>query len=326
MKYEQLKNFILNVMDMRNGKNYQPVMIRYLNQNRGKATKKDIQESLHNANPEHPAKYFHDSPVFGVLTDSRHVAKSNAEKTEYELLDYETFTPAQKAHITMYCDEKIRNSSNPINPRIILFSVAGAKSFEHFNETITTDVISNTLPGDTILKNFQEVRLWGSTYNSQNFAKWKELKKGDILLFYHNKKYITSAFLGGTEHNQELADHLWGYKDEESKKTFELMVYMYPSLVFNEDVDYHKLNKLLGYEEEFMPTRILDFTTVKKDITNELIDKFGSLENALETIGFNFNQKGNNKTTLTSAEKNYWKISPGEKAKDWENQKNQGII
>jgi len=52
MKYEQLKNFILNEMKMQEGKNYQPVMIRYLNQNRGKATKKDIQEALHNANPK----------------------------------------------------------------------------------------------------------------------------------------------------------------------------------------------------------------------------------------------------------------------------------
>jgi len=289
MKYEQLKNFILNEMKMQEGKNYQPVMIRYLNQNRGKATKKDIQEALHNANLEHPAKYFRDSPVFGVLTDSRHVTRSNAEKTEYELLDYETFTPAQKAHITMYCDQKIKKSANPINPRIILFSAAGKKSFEHFNETITKDVISNTLPGNTILKDFDAVRVWGSIYNSQNFSKWKELKKGDILLFYHNKQYIASGILEGTEHNQELADYLWGVKDEETRKTFELIVYMHPSSVFSNDIDFQKLNKLLDYDKDFMPTRIMDFTTVNKDKTDELIKKYGSLENALKTVGFAFN-------------------------------------
>jgi MoxR-like ATPase len=294
MKYDQLKNFILNVMDMRNGENYQPVMIRYLNQNRGKATKKDIQEALHNANLHHPVKYFQPSPVFGVLTDSRNVTRTNSDKTEYELLDYETFTPAQKAHITMYCDEKIRGSKHPINPRVILFSAAGKKSFEHFNETIAEDVITSALPGNTILKDVDAVRAWGSIYNSQNYSKWKELKKGDILLFYHNKKYIASGILEGTEHNQELADHLWGKKDEESKKTFELMVYMLPSLVFNDDVDYQKLNKLLGYEEEFMPTRILDFTTVNKNKTNELIEQHGSLENALNTMGFSFSETEKN--------------------------------
>ena len=294
MKYDQLKNFILNVMDMRNGANYQPVMIRYLNQNRGKATKKNIQEALHNANLEHPAKYFQPSPVFDVLTDSRNVTRTNSDKTEYELLDYETFTPAQKAHITMYCDEKIRGSAHPINPRVILFSAAGKKSFEHFNETITKDVMTSTLPGNTILKNADAVRVWGSIYNSQNYSKWKELKKGDILLFYHNKEYIASGILEGTEHNQELADYLWGKKDEESKKTFELMVYMLPSLVFNNDVDYQKLNKLLGYEEEFMPTRILDFTTVNKNKTNELIEQHGSLENALNTVGFSFSETEKN--------------------------------
>jgi len=289
MKYEQLKNFILNVMDMRNGKNYQPVMIRYLNQNRGKATKKQIQEALHNANPTKSTKDFSDSPVFDVLTDSRNVARRNTEKTEYELLDYETFTPAQKAHITMYCDQKINDSSNPVNPRIVLFSAAGKKSFEHFNETITKNVISNTLPGDTILKNFDATRVWGSIYNSQNYNKWKELKKGDILLFYHNKKYVASGILEGTEHNQELADYLWGSKDEESRKTFELMVFMQPTSVYTDDVDFQKLNQLLGYDEDFMPTRIMDFTTVNKDKTEDLIEQHGNLENALKLVGFSFN-------------------------------------
>jgi len=272
-------------MKMQEGKNYQPVMIRYLNQNKGRATKKDIQEALHNANPKYPTKYFQNSVVFEVL-EGRHVVNYNSANKTYNLLDYEMFSAPQKAHITMYCDEKIRNSANPVNPRIILFSVAGKKSFEHFNETITKDVITNTLPLNTILKNFHAVRAWGSIYNSQNFSKWKELKKGDILLFYHNKKYVTCAILDGTEQNQSLANYLWGFKDEESKKTFELILYMSPTFVFNEDVDYHKLNKLFGYEEEFMPTRILDFTTVNKNKTDELIEKFGSLENALKTIGF----------------------------------------
>jgi len=289
MKYEQLKNFILNEMKMLQGKNYHPVMIRYLNQNSGKATKKNIQEALHDTNPEYLVKYFQNSPVFNVLK-SRQVVDYDSKNDTYYLLDHNTFTPAQKAHITMYCDGKIRESVNPINPRIILFSVTGQKSFEHFKETITTDVVTNTLSVNTILKNFQVVRVCGSIYNSQNFSKWKELKKGDILLFYHNEKYVTSAILEGTEQNQELADHLWGYKDEESKQTWELILYISPSFVFDEDVNYQKLNKLLGYEEEFKPTRILDFTTVNKNKTDKLIEKFASLENALKTIGFTFNR------------------------------------
>lgn len=280
-------------MDMRDGKNYQPVMIRYLNQNRGKVTKKQIQEALHNANPTKPVKDFSGSPVFDVLTDSRNVARRNAEKTEYELLDYDTFSPAQKAHITMYCDQKIKDSSNPVNPRIVLFSAAGKKSFEHFNETITKDVVSKTLPGNTILKDFDATRVWGSIYNSQNHNKWKELKKGDILLFYHNKKYLASGILEGTEHNQELADYLWGVKDEDTRKTFELIVFMQPTSVFTDDVDFQKLNKLLGYNEDFMPTRIMDFTTVNKDKTDDLIEQHGSLENALKTVGFSFSSTEN---------------------------------
>lgn len=287
MKYEELKNFILNEMRMQEKRNYQPIMIRYLNQNKGKATKKEIQEALHQANPDFPAKYFSDSPVFDVLTTSHPVADYDSKDDTYRLFDYETYTAAQKAHITMYCDDKIRESANPVNPRIILFSVSGEKPFEHFKDTITKDVISNTLPVDTILKNFQTIRVWGSVNNPQKYNKWKELKKGDIFLFYHNKKYIASAFLEGTEQNPELADHLWSYKDPETKQSFELIMYIKPTDVFNEDVDYQNFNKLLDYEiETFMPTRTLDFTTVKKNKTDELIKKHGNLENALKTIGF----------------------------------------
>ena len=99
------KNIILNEMKMQEGKNYQPVMIRYLNQNRGKATRKEIQEALHQANLEYPTKYFQDSPVFDVLTTSHQVADYNSKEDTYALFDYNTYTPAQKAHITMYCDE-----------------------------------------------------------------------------------------------------------------------------------------------------------------------------------------------------------------------------
>ena len=288
MNYEQLKKFILEEMRMQENRNYQPVMIRYLNQNRGKATRLEIQRALHNANPELPVKYFKDSPVFDVLTSSHPVADWNRTDDTFKLFDYETFTPHNKAWITTYCDQKIKDSANPINPRIILFSAAGKKSFEHFNETIKKDVISNTLPGDTILKDFDAARVWGSIYNSQNYNKWKELKKGDILLFYHNKKYVASGILEGTEHNQELADYLWGVKDEDTRKTFELMVFMQPSSVFTNDVDFQKVNTLFGYDKDFMPTRIMDFTPVNKEKTDELIEKHGSLENALKAVGFSF--------------------------------------
>ena len=46
MNYVDLVDWIKNKMRMEDGHNYQPVMIKYLNKNGGKATKKNIQQEL----------------------------------------------------------------------------------------------------------------------------------------------------------------------------------------------------------------------------------------------------------------------------------------
>lgn len=301
MKYEQLKTFINDEMIMRDDKNYQPVMIRYLNQNGGKATRLEIQKALHDANPLRPVKFFKVHVVFEVLTESHNIAKENEKEDTFYLLDYETFTPHNKAWITMYCDEKIKNSANPVNNRIILFSAAGKKAHDHFSKTIVNDVDTSSLHVDSILKDYPKVRVWGSVNTETQFKKWRNLKKGDILLFYHDKKYLGSGILEGTEKNSVLADSLWGYKDPDTKQSFELVMFMKPSNVFDEDVDSLKLNKLLDYADNFMPTRTLDFFPVVKNKTDALIEKYGSLEKALNTIGFSLNQE--QQTVLSDLEK-----------------------
>ena len=111
MKYDELKNFLLYEMKMEKNRNYQPVMIRTLNQNDGKSTKEQIIQELHNANPGFQEDYFNNSPVFEILTIKHSVAKFNETDKKYHLLDYETFNPAEKAWITNYCDEKIIGQS-----------------------------------------------------------------------------------------------------------------------------------------------------------------------------------------------------------------------
>jgi hypothetical protein len=106
-------------MKMQEGYNYQPVMIRTLNQNNGKATKEKIIEDLHDANPEKSKDDFNDSVVFRVLIN-HNVIKYDENDKMYFLLDYETYSPAEKAHITMSCDEKIKN---PFNLKINVLNI-----------------------------------------------------------------------------------------------------------------------------------------------------------------------------------------------------------
>ena len=54
MNYEELVDWIKNKMKPQDHHNYQPVMIKTLNQNNGEATRKQIRKELHNANPDLP--------------------------------------------------------------------------------------------------------------------------------------------------------------------------------------------------------------------------------------------------------------------------------
>ena len=107
MKYDELKKFIINEMKPFQGKNYQPVMIKTLNQNKGYATRGQLKIELQKANPDYELSYFSNCPVFEVLTKSHPVAEYDEANETFHLLDYETFNDAEKAWITNYCVQKI---------------------------------------------------------------------------------------------------------------------------------------------------------------------------------------------------------------------------
>jgi len=113
MNYEDLKNFILYKMDMQPGKNYQPVMIKTLNQNKGKISKDDLKIALQKANPEYELSHFNNCPAFTALTETHPVARYDDEDKIFYLLDHENFSDQEKAWITNYCDSKINEQSGP---------------------------------------------------------------------------------------------------------------------------------------------------------------------------------------------------------------------
>ena len=98
--------------------------------------------------------------------------------------------------------------------------------------------------------------------------------------------------LDGTEDNSKIAKKIWGEKidheimnvKENSGETWNLIMYSSPANIEKIDVKFEELNKLLGYKENFMPTRTLDFTTVSEIRLQELQNKYGSVNNALNSI------------------------------------------
>ena len=97
MKYEDLKTFINDEMEMRPGKNYQPVMIKALNQNKGKITKDELKLALQKANPKYELSHFDDCPAFIALTKTHPVARYDKETKTFHLLDFESYEDPEKA-------------------------------------------------------------------------------------------------------------------------------------------------------------------------------------------------------------------------------------
>ena len=179
------------------------------------------------------------------------------------------------------------------NSRLVLFSVAGEAAFEHYEDTILKDVNTSNFESSD-MKKFANVRMWGAIDRqaNQNRSKWSKLHKGDTILFYRDKKYIAKMILDGTEDNSKIAKMIWGEKidhevmnvKQSSGETWQLIMYCSPEKIEEIDLKFEELNKLLGYKENFMPTRTLDFTTVSENRLQELQNKYGSVNNALNSI------------------------------------------
>ena len=88
-------------------RNYQSVMIMTLNKNDGKATKKEIQQELHKANPDLPPEHFNEFP-FDVL-EKNGVVTYDKQEDLYILPAFGTYKDrsGKKGNISFYCREKI---------------------------------------------------------------------------------------------------------------------------------------------------------------------------------------------------------------------------
>ena len=187
-----------------------------------------------------------------------------------------------------------KQSNATIKTNVVLFSVAGDAALNHFVQTILKDVSTTNFPTSD-MKKFPKVRMWGSIDRATNLnrSKWSRLRKGDILLFFREKKYVTKMVIDGTEDNYDISKMIWGEKiDHETMnvesrpgETWQLIMYGSSENVTQTNVNYQDLNKLLGYKEKFMPTRIMDFTIVKGVTLEKLRAKYGSVQKALESIG-----------------------------------------
>jgi len=146
--------------------NYQPVMIKTLLQKRasGRATKEEIKFQLHKNNPERTTEYFTNSPVFEVLTEEHPVALYDESKKEYQLLDFNTFSVAEKAVLVRFCNQKIKEAK-----------LKEKKTNQYFIVQI------NRYGGKSFDKNQYENKEWKKSKKDSDHGM---VKPGDYLLTY----------------------------------------------------------------------------------------------------------------------------------------------
>lgn len=179
--------------------------------------------------------------------------------------------------------------------KIVLFSASDEVGISNLQKTMQSDVdISNS---NSKMAKFVKMRLWGSIKTKKSTKTYNSLEKGDILLFYQNKKYIASAILEDKEDNKSFAKTIWGTK-EHSETTWDYIVHVLPKNFFSCNVDNEDFNKLMDYKKKFKPTRTFNFFVPKEENLKKIETKYGSIVKALESIGFNFGNSTDSKYLL----------------------------
>jgi len=156
----------------------------------------------------------------------------------------------------------------------LLVASGGHNTEEHYTETIQKGVQLKDL-SDFVSENKKKeiadvygertVRLWGAKPGERNIRNWKEMKRGDSILIYRNKKIEYVAKITIKLHNKPLAKELWGQEDG---VTWEY-IYLLDDLR-KVDMALEDFNELLGYSKE-------NFFSGLTPIAQEIIDSFGSV-------------------------------------------------
>lgn len=103
---------------------------------------------------------------------------------------------------------------NIVERKIVCLS-AGKIAEKNYLNTVKTPVKKDKIIHlldknfELILKQYNQVSLWGLRNSEKNEKQWKKLLPGDIAVFYSNGYFISYATILGTTVNAELASYLW---------------------------------------------------------------------------------------------------------------------
>lgn len=143
----------------------------------------------------------------------------------------------------------------------VLLQPCGLPAQTHFQATIQNLVprerIMDALSGaersriSGLLSNREAVATWGigRSNNSSVLRAWRDLSRGDVVLFAGLKKILASGVVIGKTESKELGNALWG---SDGSGSFEL-IYFLEDVVHHNDLTVVDFNRAAGYQDNARP-------------------------------------------------------------------------
>lgn len=172
--------------------------------------------------------------------------------------------------------------------RKIFFVVAGGghDTDRHYHETIknrrTVEEFSGFLSNEEKAKlagysHGRPYAVWGAVPGPGNIKNWEMMEPGDYVMVYREGKIILAAEIAMKTRNPDLARYFW--QEDSEGNTWECIYFMVNDVSF--DLDISKLNKYLGYAENYTPR---GFTAIQQEKTDKLLSEYGDLISLLEKL------------------------------------------
>ncbi len=171
------------------------------------------------------------------------------------------------------------------SPRLWLTSASG-KAIRNLRRTVLNpvpveEIISHEPDIGLRLKDsgYKEICVWGLKPTEKYINNWNMIEPGDYILFIRGHKYILLGRIVDPPKVKSpgLASALWVSSDVDAPWS---LIFFFEGIA-EIDVDCRLLNSILGYNPEFRPEAKFGFLKVREDRVERLIDKFGSIEEAL---------------------------------------------
>lgn len=119
--------------------------------------------------------------------------------------------------------------------------------------------------------------VWGAVPGPNNIRNWETMEEGDYVMVYREGKIILAAEIAMKVRNADLAKYFW--REDTDGKTWEYIYFMINDAEFNVDVE--KLNRYLGYEENYHPQ---GFMAIKQEKVDLLLSTYGDLISLLQKL------------------------------------------